>query len=183
MTMRVVDRELYIGDEGRPIYYAGVFRRRPYYVPFDDVPALDRRRFWWTAAGFVVYCCLGIGAAAGAWSVWWCAAGVLALFASPIVVATWVSRRFEPVSDPTIGTDVRRTAVLRGPTVGAMLMVAVLSGAESSFRWFDPRYNRIGLAVSGAYFALSLVGLFTVKRGRDEFGDGYVPPSSAGITR
>lgn len=184
MTMRVVNRELYIGDDGCPIYYAGVFRQQPYYVPFDDIPALDRRRFWWTTAGFVVFACTGIGAVAGLWSVWWCAVGVLATFASPIVVATWVSARFEPVSDPTIATDVRRMAVVRGPTVAAMLMMVALSGAQLSLSWLDHRDTRtINLLVFSTYFAVSLFGLFTVKRGRDEFGDGDEPPSSAGITR
>jgi hypothetical protein len=183
MTMRVVDREVFIGDEGRPIFYAGVFRQQPYYVPFEDVPALDRRRFWWTISGFVVFGCSWIGAAAGAWSVWWCTLGVLATFVSPIVVANWVSERFDPVSDPTIATDVRRTAVLRGPTVGAMLMTVALSGAQLSLSWLDHRYNRrFSFIVFGSYFVVSLVGLLTVKRGRDEFGDGYEPPST-GITR
>lgn len=181
MTMRVVDRELYIGDEGRPIYYAGVFRQQPYFVPFDDIPALDRRRFWWAIAGAVAFACIGIGAAAGAWSVWWCALGVLAQFASPIVVARWVAERFEPVSDPTITTDVRRTAVLRGPTVGAMVMIVLTSGAAASLFLLD--HSRRSLSIlNAAYFVASLVNLFIVKRGRAEFGDGYVPRSSE-ITR
>lgn len=182
MTMRVVNRELYIGDEGRPIYYAGVFRQQPYYVPFDDVPALDRRRLWWTMAGIVVFVGIGLGAAAGAWSVWWCAVGVLATFASPIVVANWVSARFEPVSDPTIATDVRRTAVLRGPTVGAMVLMVLTSGALSSVYWLDRARRPLVYIVYGGYFVASLVNLFIVKRGRDEFGDGQEPPST-GITR
>lgn len=39
MPMRVVDAQLFIGDEGRFIYYAGLFNRQPYYIPADDIHA------------------------------------------------------------------------------------------------------------------------------------------------
>jgi hypothetical protein len=182
MTMRVVDRQLYIGDEARPIYLAGLFGKQPYYIPVDDVAALDQRRFWWTTASVVAFAVFVSGAAAGTWSIWWAVLGGLAPFGAPLIVAHWVRGRFEPVSDPSITSDVRRTAVLRGPTMGAALMMLVIGAMQSSLTWLD-RYKRpVSFVLVCVYFVTSVIGLVMVKRGRDEFGDGRASPPS-GVTR
>jgi hypothetical protein len=181
MPMRAVDGELFIGDEGRFIYYAGLFNRRPYYIPADDIQALDRRRTWWLVAGLVTYLAILAGAALDMWSIWWCAVGIPALLLQPAALARWVRERYEPVSDPSIAVDVRRTSVLRGPTVGAAVFALVAAGLQSVSLLGRLRTSALIVLVSTG-LVFPLVQLVRVKRGRDEFGDGYVSRTST-LTR
>jgi hypothetical protein len=181
MPIRAVNSELFVGDEGRFIYCASLFHRQPYYIPADDIQALDRRRTWWLVAGFVTYLTTLAGAGLGIWSVWWCVVGIPALLLPSAAVGRWVRERYEPVSDPSIAVDARRTAVLRGPTVGAVVFALVFAGLQ-----FGSSLGRHRTSAEYVLFftvlAAQVVRLFQVKRGRDEFGDGYIPPTST-LTR
>lgn len=179
--MRAIDGELFIGDEGRFIYFAGLFHRQPYYIPADDIQALDRRRTWWLVAGLVTYLTTLAGAGLGLWSIWWFMVGIPALLLQPVVVARWVRERYEPVSDPSIAVDVRRTSVLRGPTVGAAVFALVVAGLQSVSLLGRLRTSALIVLVSTG-LVVNLVQIVRVKRGRDEFGDGYIPPTST-LTR
>jgi hypothetical protein len=121
------------------------------------------------------------GAALGMWSIWWCAVGIPALLLPPAAVARWVRERYEPVSDPSIALDARRTAVLRGPTVGAVvfaLVFAVLQWMSSLGRQRSSSTYLLLITV----LAIQAVQFVQVKRGRDEFGDGDTP-STLTLTR
>src|SRR5579864_1309871 len=52
--MFAVDRRIYIGDEGRPMYNAGVFGT-DLYVPADDLGAIGRRRWLSQAAALLLF--------------------------------------------------------------------------------------------------------------------------------
>lgn len=181
MPMRVIDGQLFIGDEGRFIYCAGLLNRQPYYIPADDIQALDRRRIWWSVGGFVTFLTTLGGAGLGIWSLWWCVVGIPALLLPSAAVARWVRERYEPVSDPSIAVDVRRTGVLRGPTVGAAVFALVFAGLQSVSSLARHRTSAEFVLLS-TLLVFQLVQIVRVKRGRDEFGDGYIPPSSS-VTR
>ena len=129
----------------------------------------------------MTYLAILAGAALDVWSIWWCAVGIPALLLQPAALARWVRERYEPVSDPSIAVDVRRTSVLRGPTVGAAVFALVAAGLQSVSLLGRLRTSALIVLVSTG-LVFPLVQLVRVKRGRDEFGDGYVPRTST-LTR
>jgi hypothetical protein len=179
--MRKVDRQLYVGDDGRLIHLAGLLANQPYYIPFDDVPALDRRRVWWSVAGFLVYLGTILGAANGLWSGWWCALGLVAVFGAPTLVTRWVRARYEPVTNPSVTLDVRRAALANGPTLSAAALM-FLVGAPHTLSMLARYRNWIAFTLVIGAFAGQLVQMIWIKREHDELGDDYVLPT-AGVTR
>jgi hypothetical protein len=183
MAMRIVDRRLFIGDEGRPIFYAGLFHRQPYYIPADDVETLNRRRFWTEALAFVVFLAAIGGAAVQVWSAWWCIVAFAGLFLTPSATERWVRQRYAPVTDPAVVRDVRQTSVLNGPTLGGALALFVLN-VPQYFSWFASHRRGAFLAFVACMFVGQIVELLLVRRDRmsADPGSEYVPPST-GITR
>jgi hypothetical protein len=183
MAMRIVDRRLFIGDEGRPIFYAGLFRRQPYYIPADDVPAVDRRRFWTEALALVIFLAVIGGAAMQVWSPWWSIVGFAGVLLAPSATERWVRERYVPVTDPAIVRDVRRTSVLNGPTLSGALALFVLT-VPQYVSWFGRHRSDATLAFVACLFVWNVVEVLVVRRERASVGSGpeYVPPST-GITR
>jgi len=175
--MRVVDGELFIGDEARPIYYAGVFRRSPYYIPAEDVAELDRRRFWWRMAGFAIFAATIAGALTRRWNPWWCALGILALYLGPLSVARWVGRRYEHVSDPSIERDVAKAAGRLGPPPGYVALMFALSAAQFLLASLIDR-NSIDLVLFALMSVQGLILMAVAIRNRRIVGDDYAPPPS-----
>jgi len=181
MTMRLVSRQLYIGDEGRPIFNAGLFSREPYYIPPDDVPALDRRRFWLELSAFAAFAIAIFGAAENFWSGWWSVGAVFLVPLAPLMTARWVRQRFEPVTDPSVRRDVRRTAIMHAPTVGAAFTACVVTSGQ----WLSIAVQRrqwFTFALVTGVLLVQVVTALTQARERREVEAEYVPPSS-GITR
>lgn len=181
MPMRKVDMQLYVGDDGRLIHLAGILGNKPYYVPFDEVPDLDRRRFGWSFVGFLVYGGTILGAATGLWGSWWCALGLLAILAGPEIAARWVRERYEPVTDPSVRLDLRRAALANGPTLGAAVLM-FFATVPQMLSLLARYRNWIAFSLVLGGFLLNLVQMIRIKRERDELGEDYVPPA-AGITR
>ena len=181
MPMRKVDGQLYVGDDGRLIHLAGILANEPYYIPFEDVPALDRRRLGWSLAGFLVYGGTILGAANGFWSGWWCVLGLLAIVAGPAIAARWVRERYESVTNPSVTLDVRRAALANGPTFGAALLMFFVTVPHTVSLLARYR-NWIALTLVIGGFAAQLTQMIRIKREQHKLGDEYVPPS-AGVTR
>jgi len=181
MTMRLVSRQLYIGDEGRPIFNAGLFSPEPYYIPPDDVPTLDRRRLWLELSAFTAFTIALFGAAENFWSGWWSVAALFLVILAPVMTARWVRQRFEPVTNPSVRLNVRRTAIMHAPTVGAAFTaIVVMSG-----QWFSIAVQRrqwFTFALVTGVLLVQVVTALAHARERREAEAEYVPPSS-GITR
>jgi hypothetical protein len=181
MTMRRVSPELYIGDEGRPIFNAGLFRHQAYYIPPDDVPALDRRRFWMQMTVSAMFFVALAGATEHLWSAWWAIAAFPAIFTAPAMMARWVRQRFEPVTNPSVTLDVRRTALMHSPTIGA----AATAAGASALSWASIAMNHrawIPMILVVSLFAIQVISSARQSRERREVEADYVPPST-GITR
>jgi hypothetical protein len=181
MPMRKVDRQLYVGDDGRLIHLAGILANQPYYVPFDDVPALHRRRVWWSLAGFLVFGATILGAVEGFWSDWWCAPGFMAILATQAIVTRWVRDHYESVTNPSVKLDVRRAALANGPTLGAAASMFFATVAQTLSLLAKYR-NWLVFSLVALGFTANLVQMIWIKRERDELGEEYIPPID-GVTR
>jgi len=179
--MRKVDRQLYVGDDGRLIHLAGMLANQPYYVPFDDVPALHRRRLWWSLAGVLVFGATISGAVEGLWSDWWCAPGLMAIVAAQAIVTRWVRNHYESVTNPSVKLDVRRAALANGPTLGAAVTMFFATLAQTLSLLARYR-NWIAFSLVALGFATNLVQMIWIKRERAELGEEYIRPID-GLTR
>lgn len=182
MPMRLVSRQLYIGEEARPIFNAGLFRHEPYYIPPEDVPSLDRRRFGMEFVALAAISIAMVGAAQKLWSDWWLVGAVLLLLLAPVVTARWVRQRFQPVTDPSVRRDVRRTAILQAPSVRAAIFMCLVLSTQWLGIALGQHREWITFGLVSALMLIQVITALAQARERREVESEYVPPSS-GVTR